>query len=147
MLVADMAQRSRYFMVNPGKIDLPAATGGQSEFGYRYFEGAAAGAILVGERARNREFDRIFSWEDAVIDVPFGSVQIGIVMQELDRQPQRQQAIRRNNMIQSLLHHDWAYRWESVLDATGLQPMPGLLARKARLANTAAQVAEAGIEA
>jgi hypothetical protein len=68
-------------------------------------------------------------------------------MQELDGQPQRQQAIRRSNMIQSLLHHDWAHRWESVLDATGLQPMPGLLTRKARLAETAAQVAEAEIEA
>ena len=49
-LFAKLAKRSRYFIVNPGKIDEPELTGRQIEIGNRYFEGAASGAIMVGER-------------------------------------------------------------------------------------------------
>lgn len=146
LLVANMAKRSRYFVVNPGKIDRPEETGGQSEFGYRYFEGAAPGAIMIGERPRNSEFDRLFHWEDAVIDLPFGSDDIGAIMKELDRQPERQMRIRRNNIIQSLLHHDWVYRWEAVLKMAGLDPLPRLLRRKEKLKERAAMVMEDLVE-
>lgn len=140
MLVANMAKRSRYFIVNPGKINLPEETGGQSEFGYRYFEGAAPGTIMIGERPNNKQFERIFNWDDAVIHLPFGSDKIGAIIKELDKQPERQRRIRRNNTIQSLLHHDWAYRWETVLKMAGLDPLPGLLKRKERLRELAAVV-------
>jgi hypothetical protein len=146
MLVANMAKRSRYFFVNPGKIDVPEETGGQSEFGYRYFEGAAPGTIMIGERPNNKQFERIFNWEDAVIHLPFGSDKIGTIIKELDKQPERQRRIRRNNIVQSLLHHDWAYRWETVLKMAGLDPLPGLLKRKEKLKELAAVVEEERIE-
>lgn len=132
-LMANMAKRSRYFIVNPGKIDRPEETGGQSEFGYRYFEGAAPGAIMIGSRPKNKEFERIFNWEDAVIDLPFGSDEIGVTIKELDKQPERQMRIRKNNIIQSLLRHDWVYRWETILKMAGLAPLPALLKRKEKL--------------
>jgi len=141
-LVSNMAKRSRYFIVNPGKIDMPEETGGQAEFGYRYFEAAAPGTIMIGERCKNREFEKIFTWEDAVIHSPFDSEDIGDVMKELDRQPERQARIRCENVIQSLSHHDWAYRWETILRAVGLEPLPGLIKRKQRLAERAAVVQE-----
>jgi hypothetical protein len=31
------------------------------------------------------------------------------------------------------MRHDWAYRWEAILDAAGLEPMPEMLERKDRL--------------
>jgi len=141
-LMANMAKRTRYFLVNPGKIDRPDETGGQSEFGYRYFEGAASGAILIGERARNKEFSRIFHWEDAVIDLPFGSEDIGAVIKELDTQPERQARIRQTNIAECLSAHDWAYRWEVVLRLAGLEPLPELRRRKERLKDLAATVFE-----
>ncbi len=137
-LMANMAKRSRYFLVNPGKIDRPDETGGQSEFGYRYFEGAAAGAILIGERANNKEFRRVFHWEDAVIDLPFNSEDIGAIMKELDTQPERQARIRQTNIAECLSNHDWAYRWETVLALAGLEPLPDLRKRKQRLKDLAA---------
>lgn len=140
LLMASMAKRSKYFIVNPGKIDRPEETGGQSEFGYRYFEGAAPGAILIGERPRNKEFDRIFHWKDAVVDLPFGSEQIGEVMEELNRDPERQSRIRRNNMVESLLHHDWVYRWEEILRSVGLAALPSMMRRKEKLQQVAAMV-------
>jgi len=49
-MMANMAKRRRYFIVSPGKFDRPSETGGQSEFGYRHFEAAAPGAIMLGMR-------------------------------------------------------------------------------------------------
>jgi hypothetical protein len=142
LLMANMAKRSRYFIVNPGKIDMPEETGGQSEFGYRYFEGAAPGTIMIGERPQNREFEKIFNWQDAVIDLPFGSDDIGNIIRELDREPERQAMIRNNNIIQTLLHHDWAYRWETILQIAGLAPLPELIRRKERLKQVSAAIEE-----
>lgn len=146
LMVANMAKRSRYFIVNPGKIDSPEETGGLSEFGYRYFEAAAPGTIMIGERPNNKEFERNFNWEDSVIELRFGSDQIGEIMKELDKQPERQMRIRRNNILQSLLRHDWAYRWEALLKLAGIDPLPGLLKRKEKLKELAAVVEKERIE-
>lgn len=141
-LVANMARRTKYFIVNPGKINLPQETGGQSEFGYRYFEGAAPGTVMIGETPKNEEFSKIFHWEDAVVHLPFGSDQIGTVIRELDEHPERQARIRRTNIVESLLHHDWVYRWEAVLRMADLSPLPQLQARKERLRELTAMVQE-----
>lgn len=146
MLLANLGKRSRYFIANPGKINLPEETGGQSEFGYRHFEGAAAGALLIGQRPNNVEFKKYFDWEDPVVDMPFGSKNVGEIMKALDRQPERQVKMRRDSMVQSLLRHDWAYRWEALLNKTGMAPLPQLLQRKKRLEQLAGVVAEARIE-
>jgi len=141
-LLANNAKRSQYFIVNPGKIDSPEETGGQNEFGPRFCEGASAGAIMIGERPKNKEFDRVFHWPDAVINVPFGAEDIGEVIRDLNKDPDRQTTIRRNNITQSLLSFDWAYRWESVLRLSGLQPKPKLLERKQLLESLAKQAAK-----
>lgn len=142
-MMAEMLKRTRYFLVNPGKINRPDETGGQVEFGYRYFEGAAPGTIMVGEIPRgNREFEKVYHWEDAVIHMPFDSEDIGDIIKELDRQPERQANIRRNSVTQILLHHDWAYRWEEVLKIAGLKPLPALSRRKEALQQRAAMVEE-----
>ena len=121
-LFANMAKRSRYFVVNPSRIDRPEEIGGMSEFGQRWFEGLGSGAILIGERPiNNQEFEKIFNWPDAVIPVPFGSETIGATIRDLDKDPKRQAAIPRRNITQALLSHDWVYRWESVLRLAGLQ--------------------------
>jgi len=146
-LLANMAKRSRYFIVSPGKFDKPEETGGQSEFGHRYFEAAAPGAIMIGMRcANNPEFDKIFNWEDAVIEVPFTSDAIIDVIRELDKQPERQMRIRQTNMLQALLHHDWVHRWESVLSMVGLPSLPELQERKACIRHLAEVVKNASTE-
>ena len=133
LLTRNMTRRARFFLVNPGKIDSPHETGGQLEFGYRYFEGAAPGAILVGDNPRNPEFSRIFHWPDAVVHLPYGSEQIGDLIEDLNAQPERIAAARCQNMVQCLRHNDWAHRWESILRLVGMQPLPALSERKERL--------------
>jgi len=137
LLFANLAKRSKYFIVNPGKIDVFEETKGQSEIGNRYFEGAAAGTIMIGEIPQNEEFNKIFYWPDAVIHLPFDSNNIREIILEYNSQPRRLEAIRRKNVIESLMRHDWAYRWESILNLAGLDPLPGLLERKKQLENLA----------
>ena len=83
-LLANVAKRSRYFIVNPGKIDEPDVRGNQIETGNRYFEGAASGAIMVGERPKNEEFERLFDWPEAVTQLPYDSCDIDMVIKDLD---------------------------------------------------------------
>jgi hypothetical protein len=129
-LFANVAKRSRYFLVNPGKIDEPDQTGRQIEFGYRYCDGAASGAIMLGEIPDNEVFPKLFDWPDAVIRLPYDSSEIDLVIRDLDGDPKRQDRIRRTGVAQALLRHDWVYRWEAILDAVGLEPMQGALTRK-----------------
>lgn len=139
-LFANVAKRSRYFLVNPGKIDEPNETGRQIEFGYRYFDGAASGAIMLGEIPDNEVFPKLFDWPDAVIRLPYDSSDIDTLIKDLDNDPARQDRIRRTGVAQALMRHDWAYRWEAILNAVGLEPMQGMLQRKARLRNLAEAV-------
>jgi Glycosyl transferases group 1 len=139
-LFANVAKRSRYFLVNPGKIDDPDQTGHQVEFGYRYFDGAASGAIMLGEIPDNEVFSKLFDWPDAVIRLPYDSSEIDRVIRDLDGDPKRQDRIRRTGVAQALLRHDWVYRWEAILNAVGLEPLPGALERKDRLRKLAAAV-------
>ena len=133
LLFANIAKRSRYFIVNPALIDRQDVRGNQSEMGSRYFEGAAAGAIMIGERPTNKEFEKMFDWPDAVLNLPYGSVEIGKIIDEVESNPRWEATMRRNNAVQSLLRHDWAYRWEAVLRAAELNPLQGLVDRKSRL--------------
>ena len=142
-LFASVAKRSRYFIVNPGLIDRPDRRGNQIEIGNRYFEGTAAGTILVGERPDNQEFAKLFDWPDAVVPLPYNSSDLNL-MKELDKQPERQDRICRNNVAQAMLRHDWVYRWETILKTAGLEPMPELLQRKEHLRTMAAAVLQEG---
>lgn len=132
-LFANVAKRSRYFLVNPGKIDEPGLTGRQMEAGNRYFEGAASGAIMVGERPNNEVFEDLFDWPDAVTHLPYDSNDIDAVIKDLDADPERQERIRRTGVVQALMRHDWVYRWETILKVVGLELLQGALQRKDRL--------------
>lgn len=139
-LIANIAKRSRYFFANAGKIDLPSETQKQAEIGPRFFEGAAAGTIMLGEYPQNDAFKNNFDWPDAVIEVPFHSPDIAEVLAELDSQPDRLEKIRKYNVVQSLLRHDWVYRWRAILDIAGLEPRPALVTREQRLKKFAKDV-------
>lgn len=129
-LFANMAKRSKYFMVNPGKVDSPDEVTVQSEIGNRFFEGIAAGTIMVGEHPQTEVFKDIFYWPDAVVNLPFDSEDIDLIFSEFGKDPERQEEVRRKNIIESLQKHDWLYRWEVILQRAGLKPMPGFFERK-----------------
>jgi hypothetical protein len=139
-LFANLAQRSRYFIVAPGKMDSPEETQGQVVIGYRYYEGAAAGAVMIGQAPECAEFRETFAWPDVVIPIrPDGSDVIE-VLASLGSEPERVAAIARRNAAEALRRHDWAYRWKKILQVVGLKPSPGMATRERRL-NAAAELA------
>jgi spore maturation protein CgeB len=141
-LFANIAKRSRYFIVNPGLIDRRDIRGDQIEIGDRYFEAAASGAILLGERPDNPEFTKLFGWPDSMIHLLFDSPDIDKIVKTLDDDPAGQERMRRRNVKEALMRHDWAYRWEIILGAVGLEPMPELFQRKERLRQLAEDITQ-----
>jgi len=137
LLLANTIKRTRFFIANKAKIDVPEQTGGQQEVGYRFFEGAAGGTVMLGEPPTTTTFHDLFGWEDAVIELPYGSDQIAGVIDELQRSPERIANIRARNVRESLRRHDWAYRWRQVLDQVGMSPAAALTARETRLRHLA----------
>lgn len=128
--LAALMRRSRYFVVTAGKSTLPEETGGQEEVGFRYFEGAAAGAILIGERPHTETFERIFGWPDSVIEIPFTSHDVGRYLGPLEEDLDRTEAIRRRNVAEALLRHDHVYRWAELLTTLRLPSTPAIEERK-----------------
>jgi len=138
--LAGLIQRTRYFLVNTATCNEPSRTRGQRELGYRYFEGAAAGTVLIGDAPRTNSFDTLFGWPDAVIPLPFDSVDIAPILDALDADPQRVERIRRANIVNSLRKHDHVYRWAEVLKAVGLPETDMMQQRRRALEELAAEV-------
>ena len=132
-MLANLTKRSRFFLVYPAKVTNFDERGGQEVLGYRYFEGGAGGAVLLGEAPDCESADECFEWPNALITLPYGTDNIAEVIAELDAQPARIDSIRRNNVVTSLLRHDWVYRWKEILDIAGMKPRPALEAREKRL--------------
>ena len=132
-LMAKQVSRSKFFFVQRAKADVPHETQGQVELGSRYFEGCAAGAILVGERLDIQAFHDQFGWKDSVIQLDYNSSDISPIMKMLMADQDRLDQIHRRNVRSSLLKHDWSYRWESMLKTMGMEPSESLLARQNEL--------------
>jgi hypothetical protein len=130
---ANVAKRSRCFMVAPGKMDLPEETRGQVAIGYRYYEGAAAGAVMIGQPPNCEEFRDMFGWPDDVIQVQPDGSDVLDVLASLSSEPERVSRISRRNAAEALLRHDWVYRWKKIFQKAGLEPSPGMMEREGRL--------------
>lgn len=139
-LLASLLKRSRYFIANRARANEPELTRGVEEIAGRFFEGAAAGAIMLGEPPRTEAFRTLFDWPDVVTPLPLDAPDVGDAIARLDADPERLERIRLDGVVHSLRRHDWIHRLRAVLDAGGLSPAPGVLAREARLRALAAEI-------
>lgn len=146
-LLANMAKRSRYFVVAPAKMNVVNDTHGQVEIGFRYFEGAAAGAVMIGQAPDCNAFREAFPWPDAVVPVHPDGSDVTEILGRLDSQPEQVRAMRLRNTTGALLHHDWVYRWKEILQVAGLDLPPGMPARERRLNDLANLAHEANTPA
>jgi hypothetical protein len=137
-LVQHLTKRSRYFL-NYKVSDSPtrAHWGGEEPLTFRYFEGAAGGAVMLGTIPKSEDYYHCFDWPDATIEIPYDAPDIVDIIARLDADPERLERARRNNVVNSLLRHDWVYRWRDILDTFGLAHPPRLRARVARLEHLA----------
>ena len=141
--LADMIKRSRFFLVNAARYDDAERTGGQQELGLRFFEGAAAGAVLIGDAPNNASFNEYFGWQDSVIPLPLDPDNVVDIIAELDADPRRLERISKTNVVNSLRKHDHVYRWGQVLSIVGLKETTAMERRRRELAELAASIERA----
>jgi Glycosyl transferases group 1 len=134
---SNMAKRSRFFVVAPAKVGIAEETGGQIEIGARYYEGASAGAVMIGEAPEGEAFRELFPWQDAVISLQADGSDVQKVLSSLAAEPERISAISRRNAAEALLRHDWVYRWKEILRVAGIEPSRRMKLREQRLRDLA----------
>lgn len=137
--LADNVKRSKFFLVNAAAYTELQRTGGQQELGYRFFEGAAGGAVLIGDAPRNESFHEHFGWEDAVIQLPADREIVDFIT-ELESDPHRLKHVSDMNVINSLRRHDHVYRWAEVLSIAGLSETWQMDCRRRELEELATSV-------
>jgi spore maturation protein CgeB len=132
-MLATLLKHSRYFIANRSYVNRPEFTAGRQEISSRFYEGAAAGTVMIGEAPRTEEFKQQFAWPDAVVHVPFDSPDIGRILADLNGDPERLRAVRRNNVREAAQRHDWLHRILVVFDTLGLAPTDKKRTRAKRL--------------
>ena len=124
-LLARLSQRSRYFLVAPAKMNADAETQGQVDIGFRYFEGAAAGAVMIGQATDCASFRELFDWQDSVIEIQPDGSDVVAILRSLDGQPERLRQMSQRNAAEALLRHDWVHRWQRIFEVAGFSHPPG----------------------
>ncbi len=140
ILLANLFQRSRYNITNYAKFNSPEETGGTQEIGYRFFEGAAAGTVMVGMPPAGEAFPLYFDWEEPIVKVDLAGTDVVDAITELDSQPERLARISQRNVANCLLKHDWSYRWRDMLATFDLKPSSAMVAREKYLQELAQSI-------
>jgi hypothetical protein len=130
ILLANLFQRSRYNITNYAKFNSTTETGGTQEIGYRFFEGAAAGTVMIGMPPAGEVFPHYFDWEEPIIKVDLSGTDVVEAIAQLDAQPERLEVISRRNVANCLLKHDWSYRWRDILSTFDLKPNQAMVDRE-----------------
>jgi hypothetical protein len=140
LLLSNVLKRSRYFIANRAFADRPLLTQGQEEISGRFYEGAAAGSIMLGLPPNSAEFREQFDWEGSLIPTPFHAPEIADTIAQLDRDPARLARLRKASVVNSLRRHDWVYRLRTILSVLGRQPTERMLARERQLSTLASSI-------
>ncbi len=138
-MLAAILRHSSYYIANRSFVNKPEFTAGREEISSRFYEGAAAGTVMIGEAPRTETFRQQFDWPDAVLHVPFDSPDISRILGDLNGDPARLFAARCNNVREAALRHDWLYRIRTVFDVLGLAPTPQMAARAEQLRQIASR--------
>jgi hypothetical protein len=143
-LTLNYIKRSRFFVAHRHAVGAKALeAAGEEAIPSRMFEGAAGGAVMIGSAPQCPEFNQLFDWPDAVIEIPPDPVDMRGILANLTENPDRIMRASISNVTQSLRRHDWIYRWEQVLNSLGFEVSPAVRARKARLESLARKAEEA----
>jgi hypothetical protein len=94
---------------------------------------------MIGEPPNSEHFQHQFGWTDAVIHCRFDCADIGAVLAGLDADPQRLGRIRRQNIHNAALQHDWLHRLQAVFTTLGIEPTAAMRLREQQLQALAVQ--------
>jgi hypothetical protein len=135
-MVAETMKRARYFFAyRPGE-NLGRALK-DDPISSRFFEAIGGGAVLLGSRPHIPQYDEVFPWADATIEIPFEAPDLREIIAALDAQPERIHTARMHNIVNTLRSLDWVYNWARIAEQAGLPQTPGMQQRMAWLAELA----------
>ncbi|MDP2355398.1 MAG: glycosyltransferase [Beijerinckiaceae bacterium] len=135
-MTADLIKRSKYFVTfdhTIGSALKAREASGEVALSMRYFEGAAGGAVMIGSKPKCAEFRECFDWPDSVLEIPEHPEDIIEILKEFDSDAERLNGIRRTNVMESHLRHDWSHRWQEVLEVCGLPSTSAIAERQSLL--------------
>lgn len=99
---------------------------GRSPLLYRWFEGWAAGCVIVGRKPQDKGIAALMGWQDSTLDVPDDPDEIIPFFEALLQDEPRLQEISRRNYVECRLRHDWRYRFRDLFNTLNL-PLPAPL--------------------
>jgi hypothetical protein len=124
----------RFHVANHARFDDPHVSCGLREYGYRYFEALAAGAIVVGDHPTGPVEHIVFPGGTPFLEFPVGARSLPSDLARTLGDPTRiaELAARHRNL--ALTEHDVLHRWERMSAAAGLDgSTPGAARRRAEL--------------
>jgi hypothetical protein len=124
-MLANAARRSRFFVAYPAKFG-DEESQGELEVGARYFEGTAAGAVLLGQAPTAASFRHDFPWPDAVVEARADGGDVEAALARFDGRPGELERLGARNATAALRRHDWGHRWQSLLRIVDASPRPAL---------------------
>ena len=129
-LHATVLRGTKLSLAYPAKSGRVALVAGAQELGARYWEAAAAGAVLAGEAPPN--LAEVFGPGVEVVPLPRGEGAADTRRRVRDAlaDTERLDALSRAGVASSLGGHDWMHRWRWMLETMGL-PVSGAV--RARL--------------
>jgi hypothetical protein len=129
----EQTTRSRAFVANPARFDLPELSAGAVEVGLRYLEALACGTVLVGDHPRGSSCRRVLGDPPGVAVLPAGAPTLGVELEQLLGDPATLHELGLANRAWALGHHDVVHRWEVMAAALGIGGTPGVDERRAAL--------------
>lgn len=128
-LYAAKLRNSRFLLVGPGMMGEPEAAN-EHVIGARFFEGAAAGVVLIGERPLCLEYDILFDWPDSVFEIERGGTDTERVLDMLLADEGRIERASAAGVRECAARHDWVHRWRSIYEIVGLEVTAEMLQRE-----------------
>lgn len=91
-----------------------------SYVGPRWFEGLAAGAVIVGKAPPSPDKARLLNWADSTIELPDDPAEAPEFVAQLLADPERLRAASKANLIGMLRQNDWRHRLAEIFEQIGL---------------------------
>lgn len=119
-VLGEQTRRSRFYVCHRSKFDDTEETGDVQEFGGRYFDAFAAGAIPIGDLPDADHFRSTFPRPGSTVFQASGQDGMVDTVLEMKRDIDALDEVARLNVVEALRGHDWVHRWETMLAGVGL---------------------------
>jgi hypothetical protein len=120
----------------PRFLGLPVVTA-------RWYEGLAAGCVMVGRRPHSPTFEKLFCWPDAAIELPEKPEHAPDAIEELLGQPERLRRAHVRNHLNMLKHLDARHTFRTLCQTVGVE-LPAGAARELERLDRQVQALENG---